>query len=168
MSKKPNIIIIMSDEHSVSMIGASGHKYINTPNIDKLAQQGINFRNAYCNSPICVPSRLSFLTGRYVHEIGVWDNGVKLKNEIPTFAHYLEADGYETVLCGRMHMVGKDRLHGFSKRLYDDMEKWTKPQLCKRTKEERRKSDYHVTECGPGHGSWQESVRRDPKSSVDH
>jgi choline-sulfatase len=100
---------------------------------------------------------MSFLTGRYGFQIGVWDNGSPLRSEIPTFAHYLQAGGYQTTLCGRMHMIGGDRFHGFARRLYDDMTRWTQfGQLSPRTPQARRGSNSHVTESGPGAGSHQQ------------
>ncbi len=153
--RRPNILLIMSDEHDAAVTGCYGHPVAQTPNLDRLASEGVIFDNAYCNNPICVPSRMSFLSGRYASDVNVFDNGSPLASEIPTFAHYLEAAGYETTLCGRMHMIGPDRLHGFGRRLFDDMTQWThfhqKPQ---RTAQARRKSDSHVTECGPGPARW--------------
>jgi choline-sulfatase len=152
---RPNILIIMSDEHDPAVMGCSGHQLVRTPNLDRLAGGGTVFDNAYCNNPICCPSRMSFLTGKYCHRIGVWDNGSPLRADIPTFAHYFTAAGYDTVLCGRMHMVGGDRLHGFGTRLFDDLDVWQDyRQAPRRTPEARRGSNSHVTECGPGHGAW--------------
>ncbi len=70
-----NTLFIMSDEHKRSALGCYGHGMVRTPNLDRLAARGTRFTDAYCNSPICVPSRASFATGRYVHQIGFWDNG---------------------------------------------------------------------------------------------
>ncbi|MDR6551756.1 sulfatase-like hydrolase/transferase [Paenibacillus qinlingensis] len=157
MRSKPNILIVMSDEHAAHATGCYGHLEVKTPHMDRLAAEGIRFDNAYCNSPMCVPSRMSFLTGQHAFKVGGWDNGSPLSSVTPTFAHYFEAAGYESVLCGRMHMVGEDRLHGFGKRLYDDMDSWKSyNQTPKRTPEARRGSNSHVTQCGPGQGSWQE------------
>ena len=152
---RPNILLIMSDEHDPAVSGCYGHPVVQTPNLDRLASQGVLFENAYCNNPICVPSRMSFLTGQYASDVNVFDNGSPLASEIPTFAHYLEASGYETTLCGRMHMVGPDRLHGFGRRLFDDMSEWVHfGQGPARTAEARRGSNSHVTECGPGPARW--------------
>lgn len=158
---RPNVLIIMSDEHNPEFMGCYGHPMVRTPNLDLLAEEGIVFENAYCSSPMCGPSRMSFLTGMHAHRIGVWDNGSILQSELPTFANYFEASGYETTLCGRMHMIGSNRLHGFGRRLYEDMENWMNPswQVADRSPENRRKSNSHVTECGPGTGSWQEYDR---------
>ncbi|MYC94392.1 MAG: sulfatase-like hydrolase/transferase [Caldilineaceae bacterium SB0661_bin_32] len=153
--KRPNILLIMSDEHAPAVTGCYGHPLAQTPNLDRLAAEGTLFENAYCNNPICVPSRISFLTGKYASDVNVFDNGSPLASEIPTFAHYLQASGYETTLCGRMHMIGPDRLHGFGQRLFDDMNDWVR--LGKgpvRTPDARRNSNSHVTECGPGPPRW--------------
>ena len=152
--RRPNILVIMSDEHDPAVMGCAGHPLVQTPNLDRLAGEGTLFESAYCNSPICVPSRMAFFTGNYCHRIGVWDLGSPLRAEIPTFGHYFTAAGYETVLCGRTHMAGDDRLHGFGTRLFDDMDAWRSRQAPRRTPEARRGSNSHVTECGPGRGAW--------------
>ena len=71
-----NLVVIMSDEHHPRAMGVAGHPLAVTPNLDRLAARGTRFDAAYCNSPICVPSRASFATGRYVHELGTWDNAI--------------------------------------------------------------------------------------------
>ena len=152
--RPPNILVIMSDEHDPAVMGSSGHPLVQTPNLDRLAAAGTVFNHAYCNSPICVPSRMAFLTGNYCHRIGVWDLGSPLRADTPTFGHYCTAAGYDTVLCGRTHMAGGDRLHGFGTRLFDDMDTWRSRQAPRRTPEARRGSNSHVTECGPGPGAW--------------
>ncbi len=144
----------MSDEHDPAVMGCAGHPLARTPNLDRLAAAGTRFDSAYCNSPICGPSRMSFLTGKYSHQLGVWDNGAPLPAEAPTFGHYFTAAGYETVLCGRSHLVGPDRLRGFTTRLLDDLAKWIGRGAPRRTPEARRASNSHVTECGPGRGAW--------------
>ena len=65
---RPNLLIVMSDEHAPQFSGAYGHSQVRTPHIDQLAREGVLFESAYCNSPVCVPSRMSFMTGRYVHQ----------------------------------------------------------------------------------------------------
>ena len=152
--RPPNVLVIMSDEHDPAVMGNSGHPLVQTPHLDRLAAAGTVFDSAYCNSPICVPSRMAFLTGNYCHRIGVWDLGSPLRAEIPTFGHYFTAAGYDTVLCGRTHMPGDDRLHGFGTRLFDDMHSWRSRTAPRRTPEARRGSNSHVTECGPGRGAW--------------
>jgi len=121
MSDKPNILIIMSDEHDPRISSPYGHNFIKTPNQQRLANEGAVFENAYCNSPLCVPSRASFMSGRHLHKTGVWDNTVPLRSDEPTWAHRLNNAGYETTLCGKMHFIGKDQMHGFSRRIMPDI-----------------------------------------------
>ena len=75
---RPNVLIIMSDEHAPMFSGTYGHPLVQTPNMDRLDGQGVTFDAAYCNAPLCVPSRLSFMTGRYVSNCGGWDNATPL------------------------------------------------------------------------------------------
>jgi len=117
--KKPNVLLLMADEQPVFMLGCYGHRSVKTPVIDTLAMRGARFDAAYCASPICAPSRASMMTGRYVHNIEVWDNAAPLRSDWPTFAHSFSAAGYKTILCGKMHFVGPDQHHGFD-------ERWTK------------------------------------------
>lgn len=116
-AKKPNILVIMADQHGAWASGAYGHPFIQTPHLDRLAQTGVTFESAYCNSPICGPSRASFLTGRAPHGIEAWDNGKPLASDVPTWAHYLTTAGYQTVLAGKQHFIGPDQQHGFELRL---------------------------------------------------
>ena len=150
MNQHPNILLIMSDEHDPAVTGCYGHPHVETPHLDRLASEGATFENAYTACPICVPARLSCMTGQYVHQIGAWDNGSSLPDAVPTMGSYLEAAGYETALCGRTHFVGPDRLRGFGERLLDDAQKWQHGRTPSRAPNARRGSNSHVTECGPG------------------
>ena len=152
--RRPNVLIIISDEHDPAVMGCAGHPLARTPNLDRLAGEGTLFDSAYCNNPICCPSRMSLFTGQYSHRIGVWDNGCPLPADVPTFGHYFTAAGYDTALCGRTHLIGPDRRHGFTTRLFDDLDRWTSHGAPRRTPEARRASNSHVTECGPGRGAW--------------
>ncbi|WP_175631943.1 choline-sulfatase [Virgibacillus siamensis] len=119
--QQPNIVMIMADQMAFDVVGALGHPAVKTPNIDRLVHDGVTFENAYCNSPICAPSRASFVTGNLISNIGVYDNGSELSAGTPTFLHHLRRAGYETVLSGKMHFVGPDQLHGFEHRLTKDI-----------------------------------------------
>lgn len=100
--KKPNILLITSDQQHYSMLGTMNHK-IKTPCLDKLAQEGINFERAYCANPTCAPSRSSILTGMYPSHHGCWSLGTKLPETTPTLTQYLNQNGYETALIGKAH-----------------------------------------------------------------
>ena len=99
----PNILVIMSDEHNASVLGCYGNKVIRTPNLDGLASRGVVFESCYCNSPLCVPSRLSFTAGKYVSRVGAWNNNCRLPADSPSLPRVLNAVGYESFLCGKMH-----------------------------------------------------------------
>ena len=81
-----NVLVLMSDEHNPKYLGAAGHPYIQTPNLDALAARGTRFTSAYTTCPICVPARAAFAVGRYVHEIGFWDNGDAYDGSVPELA----------------------------------------------------------------------------------
>ena len=118
---KPNVILLMSDEHPVFLTGCYGHRSVKTPTIDALARNGAVFDAAYTASPICCPARAAMLTGRHTHVVEVWDNCSPLRSDWPTFAHSFRAAGYRTILSGKMHFVGPDQLHGFEERWTQDI-----------------------------------------------
>jgi choline-sulfatase len=118
---QPNIVLIVSDQHRADWLGCAGNRVVRTPTLDALAAGGVRFTEAYCNAPLCVPSRMSMLAGRQPHRTGVLSNGDSLPSGMPTFAHALALAGYETVLCGRMHFVGADQRHGYGRRLVGDI-----------------------------------------------
>jgi choline-sulfatase len=115
-ARTPNILLVMADQLIPFLTGAYGHPVVQTPNLDRLAEQGIRFDAAYSPCPVCAPARAALMTGRYVSSIGAFDNGAALSCEEPTFAHYLALAGYDTVLTGKMHFIGPDQLHGFRRR----------------------------------------------------
>jgi len=101
---KPNIIAIISDEHDPMVSGCYGDKLVRTPNLDALAQRGVVFENCYTTSPLCVPARLSFTSGKYISRVGAWSNSCRLpSDDYPSLPHILNAAGYESFLGGKMH-----------------------------------------------------------------
>ena len=119
-NKRPNLLYIHSDQHAAAVTGCYGDSLVRTPNLDQLAKRGVLLENVYCPSPICVPSRMSMLSGRYPYENQVWTNSHMLDSGIPTFAHAMGAGGYHPTLVGRMHSVGPDQFHGYAERLVGD------------------------------------------------
>ncbi|PID56937.1 choline-sulfatase [candidate division KSB3 bacterium] len=102
--QRPNILVIMSDEHNAGVAGCYGNDIIQTPSLDRLSRQGITFENCYCNSPLCVPSRLSFTSGKYISRVGAWNNNCWLpSDDYPSLPRIMNAVGYESILCGKMH-----------------------------------------------------------------
>jgi choline-sulfatase len=117
---KPNLLFIKSDQHNFRYMSHRGNTEVETPNLDELASRGATFANVYCHSPICVPSRVAFLTGLMPSETEVWTNDQILNSATPTYAHALGAGGYRPVQIGRMHLNGLDQYHGFSERYVGD------------------------------------------------
>ncbi len=115
--KAQNLLIIMSDEHNAEIMGSAGHKLARTPNLDQLAQRGTRFANAYSNCPICVPSRASLATGRYVHDIAYWDNSIAYDGRVKSWGHKLQEAGIGVESIGKLHYrkaeddTGFDRQH---------------------------------------------------------
>lgn len=118
---RPNILFIMADQLTAPALPVYGHPVVKAPHISTLAEKGVVFENAYCNSPLCAPSRFSFMAGQLPSHIGAYDNAAEFTASVPTFAHYLRALGYRTSLSGKMHFVGPDQLHGFEERLTTDI-----------------------------------------------
>ncbi|MEM7428987.1 MAG: choline-sulfatase [Pseudomonadota bacterium] len=117
----PHIIFIQTDQLAANVLSAYGDEISRTPHIDQLADNGIVFETAYCNYPLCAPSRFSMATGMLASRIGTYDNAAEMPASVPTYAHYLRALGYQTCLSGKMHFVGPDQLHGFERRLTSDI-----------------------------------------------
>ena len=106
MSKQPNILWICTDQQRYDTIGALGNKYVDTPNIDRLVGDGIAFTHAYCQSPICTPSRASFLTGMYPSTVHSTRNGNSMFNEEQILVtKYLADAGYDCGLIGKLHLA---------------------------------------------------------------
>lgn len=120
-SRAPNILLIMADQLAASALPIYGHKLVRSPHISDLATRSVVFDSAYCNSPICASSRYSMLSGRLPTSIDAFDNGAEFYASVPTLAHYLCGLGYETTLCGKMHFVGPDQLHGYEERIVTDI-----------------------------------------------
>lgn len=123
--RKPNILLIVSDEHSFRFQGRlpreKGGEDVETPFLDGLAAQSTVFETAYCGVPLCVPSRITMLTGRYASESGALDNHSVLDPELDTFPKVLSRAGYDTTLVGKMHFFGSLQFHGFRNRPYGDL-----------------------------------------------
>ena len=118
MNVKPkNLLVIMSDEHSPKALGCYGSEVVKTPHLDALAARGTRFSSAYCTSPVCIPARASFAVGRYIHEIGYWDNADAYDGRVPSWHHRLRDRNHEVVSIGKLHFHKPDEDHGFSKEI---------------------------------------------------
>ncbi len=120
-ARPPNILIVMADQMAPAFLPIYGHALTRAPHMLALAESGVVFDSAYCASPLCAPSRASFMTGLLPSRTRVYDNAAEFAAEIPTFAHHLRLRGFRTVLSGKMHFCGPDQLHGFEERLTTDI-----------------------------------------------
>ncbi|MGC4939514.1 sulfatase family protein [Kribbella sp. DT2] len=101
---RPNVLLLCTDQQRFSALGASGNDEVDTPNLDRLAAQGVLFEQCYVQNPVCAPSRASLMTGRYVHAHGLWANGVGLPAEERLFSRDLADAGYDCGLVGKFHL----------------------------------------------------------------
>lgn len=136
-TKPPNLLVIMADQHRADVMACAGHRHVHTPHLDELAGRGMRFTDAYCNNPMCVPSRLSFLSGKTTNELGVWSLSDAMRSDELTWPALLGSAGYDTAISGRMHHWWPDKLHGFHQRLYGE----TATRVAART--------YAIYEPGP-------------------
>jgi choline-sulfatase len=104
MGKRPNIVLLMADQHRADMMACAGDPVARTPNMDWLAQQGVRFDRTYCQGPLCMPARTSLVTERFVRDHGVFENSSEIPKGMPTFLNKLDEAGYHTAEVGKMHL----------------------------------------------------------------
>ncbi|MET1079528.1 MAG: choline-sulfatase [Pseudomonas sp.] len=152
--KRKNILFIMADQMAAPLLPLHDPASpIRMPHLQRLAAAGVVFDAAYCNSPLCAPSRFTLVSGQLPSKIGAYDNAADFPADVPTYAHYLRRLGYKTALSGKMHFCGPDQLHGYEERLTSDIYpadygwavNWDEPEV--------RPSWYHnmasVLQAGP-------------------
>jgi choline-sulfatase len=120
-ARKPNILFVMADQLAAQFLAPYGHSLVHTPHLSRLASEGVVFENCYSTSPLCAPARATIMNGLLPSRTGVYDNAAEFPSAIPTWAHYLRVQGYQTCLSGKMHFVGPDQLHGLEERLTTDI-----------------------------------------------
>ncbi|RUL88277.1 sulfatase family protein [Tautonia sociabilis] len=101
-----NVVFILSDDHRFDAMGFLGHPFLKTPNMDRMAREGVHLKNAFVTTSLCSPSRASILTGRYAHNHKVVDNNNPVPPGTVFFPQYLQAAGYDTAFIGKWHMGG--------------------------------------------------------------
>ncbi len=107
-SRAPNILLVMADQHRADVMGCAGDPTVHTPNLDRLAAEGVRFSRTSCQGPLCMPARASFLTERYVRDHGVYTNWAEVGIGSPTYLHALREAGYHTAMIGKAHLTRDD------------------------------------------------------------
>ena len=102
-----NVVFILVDDQRFDALSLLGHPFLETPNLDQLARDGLLFENAFVTTSLCSPSRASILTGLYAHRHAVLDNSTPLPAELPTFPKEMQKAGYRTAFVGNWHMGGQ-------------------------------------------------------------
>ena len=106
--RRPNVVLIMADQHRADTMGCAGDTTVQTPNLDRLAAEGVRFARTSCQGPLCMPARASVLTERYVRDHGVYTNWNAVEPGTPTYLHALRDAGYHTVALGKHHLNGDE------------------------------------------------------------
>ncbi len=120
-AETPHILILMTDQQRADCLSCAGHPQLRTPNMDRLATEGTHFVDACTVSPVCMPARASFITGDYVHEHGIWQNGGELPEGCESFFRRLRDAGYSTAHVGKSHYYSHGNLH------MKEREPWMRP-----------------------------------------
>jgi len=107
-SSSPNILLVMADQHRADVMGCAGDESAHTPNLDRLANEGVRFSRVNCQGPLCMPARASFLTERYVRDHGVYTNWAEVAPGSPTYLKALREAGYHTAMLGKAHLTRED------------------------------------------------------------
>ena len=102
--KQPNVLVVLTDDQRADAIGLGGSKHLKTPNIDRLGKEGVYFRNMFCTTSLCSPSRASILSGLYAHTHGVTNNFTEYPTGFKSFPMVLQSAGYDTAYIGKWHM----------------------------------------------------------------
>lgn len=103
--ERPNVLLIHTDQQRWDALGANGNADIYTPNLDRLAAEGVNFDRYFVNAPVCMPSRASYLTGQYPSQLSIYGNGVKLPEDALTLPRMLDNQGYTSGNLGKLHFL---------------------------------------------------------------
>ncbi|MBT8001392.1 MAG: sulfatase-like hydrolase/transferase, partial [Rhodospirillales bacterium] len=168
--RETNMLVIMADQHNPKMLGCNGHELVKTPNLDRLANQGVNFKSAYTNSPICVPARACFATGRYVHDTGCWDNAFAYEGKQPSWGHRLQDNGNSVVSIGKLHYRSEEYDTGFDEQIIPmhitngvgDVHGAIRPELAV-----RYQARQYVEQVGPGDTNYAEYDRDITRRACD-
>lgn len=109
MPKPLNVLMILADQHHADLMGCAGHPHVLTPHLDRFATSGIRFENAFCQNPICTPSRVSILSGQYCHNHGHYGLSGPANVDLPNLMRHFKSAGYRTAAMGKLHLPNRPR-----------------------------------------------------------
>ncbi len=163
-----HLLFLLSDEHSRDMTGCYGHPCIQTPHLDGLAARGARFTRACTPCPICVPARASLATGRWVHQIGAWDNAFPYSGAVPSWGHRLQDQGFQVVSIGKLHFRGPRDNNGFTQEIEPLHVVGEVGDLlgCLRERSPARDKREGIAEAGPGSSTYLEYDARIARHAV--
>jgi choline-sulfatase len=147
MTPRPNILFLMSDQHRADLAGYAGNNIVRTPTLDRLAETGVVFRNAYTPSPVCVPARQCLAAGELPKTCGC-EGWIDLAPGYRTFAREFARYAYHTVCSGKLHHQGPDQMQGWTKRIAPDAE------IGEKYLEDRIEAEFARYHPAPGTGKW--------------
>ncbi len=171
MTNGKNVLVIMSDEHARSVMGAYGNSLVHTPTLDRLANEGVRFENAYTPSPICVSARASFATGTPVFENRCWSSAEPYYGQQRSWMHRLRDKGHEVVSMGKLHYRSANDDLGFTEQIHpmylaNNGVGW--PQaLLRKPMGEFRDTIEMSTQLGPGETHYTQYDRNITKAAVN-
>lgn len=152
-----NMVVIMSDEHQVGMMGCAGHPFIQTPHLDKLAIRGMRYTNAYTPSPICVPARAAFASGQYAHRTGHWDNAIAYSGTPRGWGHQLQDADIPVTSIGKLHYRSAEDDAGFDEMIIPMMIKDGVGMIWASIRHEDERLSFPGRMLGPEIGSGESS-----------
>lgn len=177
-SKRPNILFLMSDEHRADVAGFAGNGVVRTPTLDRLAETGVVFNNAYTPSPICIPGRQCIMSGQLPHTCGCYGYGQDLPAGYMTWARRFSQYAYHSVCAGKLHHVGQDQMQGWTNRIAADahvmpgyiegaikeeFDRYRQPRGANKWSSQRE-----VEEARPGDGPYQQFDRLATAGALDY
>ena len=176
MQRRPNILFLMSDQHRADVSGYSGNGVVRTPVLDRLAETGIVFRNAYTPSPVCIPARQCMMAGKLPKTCGC-EGWIDLEPGSRTFAREFSRYAYNTVCSGKLHHIGPDQMQGWRSRIAPDAD-ISDDYIEGRVEEEfaryrpapgtgKWSNQREIEEARPGNGPYQEFDRRAVDAALD-
>lgn len=169
MTKNMNVLFIITDQHRADHMGCAGNPIVKTPNLDRLAKDGIRFTNAFCANPMCMPNRSSIFTGVYPNVHGVRSNGINLPDTVETFVEAMRKSGYVTHNVGKMHLQSIIPPYKRTTKSAELVSYWMSPETAKEAKENFPSPYYgfetseiiigHGDLCGGHYLDWLEELR---------